>query len=86
MRTYRCQDSENTPDFSRLVAERCRYTSPIGEALGYLELTIQGKPWIANLYSHVFTIEHQRRRLGPHVGAKWGEGLAGRESMRGGWQ
>jgi hypothetical protein len=44
----------------------------IGPALGYLELTIEGKQWIANLYSHVFTIEHQRRRLGPHVGAKAG--------------
>jgi hypothetical protein len=39
----------------------------IGDALRYLELTIEGKQWIANLYSHVFTIEHQRRRLGPHV-------------------
>jgi hypothetical protein len=37
----------------------------IGDALRYLELTIEGKQWIANLYSHVFTIEHQRRRLGP---------------------
>jgi len=45
----------------------------IGPALGYLELTIEGKQWIANLYSHVFTIEHQRRRLGPHVVAKGGE-------------
>jgi hypothetical protein len=45
----------------------------IGDALGYLELTIEGKQWIANLYSHVFTIEHARRRLGPHVAAKGGE-------------
>jgi hypothetical protein len=45
----------------------------IGPALGLLELTIEGKQWIANLYSHVFTIEHQRRRLGPQVGAKGGE-------------
>jgi hypothetical protein len=45
----------------------------IGDALGYLELTIEGKQWIANLYSHVFTIEHARRRLGPQVGAKAGE-------------
>lgn len=37
----------------------------IGGALRYLELTIEGKQWIANLYSHVFTIEHERRRLGP---------------------
>jgi len=37
----------------------------IGDALRYLELTIEGKQWIANLYSHVFAIEHERRRLGP---------------------
>jgi hypothetical protein len=37
----------------------------IGDALRYLELTIEGKQWIANLYSHVFTIEHDRPRLGP---------------------
>jgi hypothetical protein len=41
----------------------------IGDALRYLELTIEGKQWIANLYSHVFTIEHQRRRLGPQPAA-----------------
>jgi hypothetical protein len=40
----------------------------IGDALRYLELTIDGKQWIANLYSHVFTIEHERRRLGPQPG------------------
>jgi hypothetical protein len=37
----------------------------VGDAMRYLELTIEGKQWIANLYSHVFTIEHERRRLGP---------------------
>jgi hypothetical protein len=37
----------------------------IGDALRYLELTIEGKQWIANLYSHVFAVEHERRRLGP---------------------
>jgi hypothetical protein len=41
----------------------------IGDALGYLELTTEGKQWIANLYSHIFTIEHDRRRLGPHRSA-----------------
>ena len=35
------------------------------DALRYLELTIEGKQWIANLYSHIFTIEHYRHRLGP---------------------
>lgn len=38
------------------IAEQCGYTSPA--------------EWIANLYSHVFTIEHQRLRLGPHVRRK----------------
>ena len=42
----------------------------IGDALGYLELTTDGKQWIANLYSHIFTIEHDRRRLGPHRSAR----------------
>jgi hypothetical protein len=37
----------------------------IGDALRYLELTIEGKQWISNLYSHVFAVEHERRRLGP---------------------
>jgi hypothetical protein len=41
----------------------------IGPALRYLELTFEGKQWIANLYSHVFTIEHERRRLGPQPAA-----------------
>lgn len=42
----------------------------VGDALRYLELTSEGKQWIANLYSHVFTIEHQRRRLGPQAPPK----------------
>ena len=43
------------------------------DALGYLELTIEGKQWIANLFSHVFTIEHARRRLGPRLVPKGSE-------------
>ena len=39
----------------------------VGPGLRYLELTSSGKRWIANLYSHVFTVEHHRRSLGPHV-------------------
>src|SRR5207302_1517903 len=38
----------------------------IGDALRYLEMTMEGKEWIATLYSHVFAIEHHRRRVGPH--------------------
>lgn len=45
----------------------------IGDALRYLELTTEGKEWIANLYSHVFTIEHQRPRLGPHAASTGAE-------------
>src|SRR5262249_36830327 len=36
----------------------------IGEALRYLELTMEGKQWTAMLYSHIFAIEHGRRRAG----------------------
>ena len=38
----------------------------IGEALNYLELTVEGRQWVANLYCNVFEIEHGRRRMGPH--------------------
>jgi hypothetical protein len=37
----------------------------IGDALRYLELTMEGKQWTATLYSHIFAIEHNRRRMGP---------------------
>ena len=37
----------------------------IGDALGYMELTVEGRQWIANLYCNVFEIEHGRRRMGP---------------------
>ncbi len=40
----------------------------IGDALRYLSLTSEGKQRIANLYSHVFAIEHQRLTVGPHLG------------------
>jgi hypothetical protein len=41
----------------------------IGDALRYLEMTMEGKQWTATLYSHIFAIEHNRRRLGPQPGA-----------------
>jgi len=44
----------------------------VGDAMRYLELTIEGKQWIANLYSHVFAIEHARRRLGPQPAPEGG--------------
>jgi len=37
----------------------------IGDALRYLEMTMEGKQWVATLYSHIFAIEHNRRRMGP---------------------
>ncbi len=40
----------------------------IADALRYLNLTSEGKQRIANLYSHVFAIEHQRLTEGPHLG------------------
>jgi hypothetical protein len=40
----------------------------IGDAVRHLELTMEGRQWIANLYSHVFAIEHDRRHMGPHLG------------------
>jgi hypothetical protein len=40
----------------------------IGDALRYLEMTMEGKLWTATLYSHIFAIEHNRRRMGPQSG------------------
>jgi len=40
----------------------------LGPALRYLDHTIEGKQWIANLYSHVFSVAHKRQSMGPQVG------------------
>src|SRR5260370_5616589 len=40
----------------------------IGDALRHLEMTMEGKLWTATLYSHIFAIEHNRRRMGPQPG------------------
>ncbi len=40
----------------------------VGDAIGYLQVTQEGKQWIANLHSHVFAIEHQQFRYGPFPG------------------
>jgi hypothetical protein len=40
----------------------------IDDALRYLEMTIEGKQWTATLHSHIFAIEHNRRRMGPQAG------------------
>jgi hypothetical protein len=40
----------------------------IRDATGYLDLTVEGRQWVATLYSHVFAMEHDRRSMGPHTG------------------
>jgi len=40
----------------------------VADAISYLQLTQEGKQWIANLHSHVFAIEHGQFRFGPHPG------------------
>ncbi|WP_375454341.1 metal-dependent phosphohydrolase [uncultured Methylobacterium sp.] len=40
----------------------------IGDGVRALDLTVEGRRWVANLYAHVFAIEHDRRRMGPHPG------------------
>ena len=37
----------------------------IGDGLRYLALTPEGRQWTANLYAHVFAVEHVRWRMGP---------------------
>jgi hypothetical protein len=37
----------------------------IADAVQYLQLTQEGKHWIANLHSHVFAMEHRRHTFGP---------------------
>jgi hypothetical protein len=40
----------------------------IEDAISYLQLTQDGKQWLANLYANVFAIEHKQFRFGPHPG------------------
>lgn len=46
----------------------------IGDATKYLELTQEGKQWIANMHSHVFAVEHKQYRLGPYRGPSPADG------------
>ena len=39
----------------------------LDDALRYLDMTMEGKQWIASLYSHIFAVEHSRRRMGPQL-------------------
>jgi hypothetical protein len=40
----------------------------IKDAVKYLQLTSEGRQWIAGLHSHVFTAEHGIMDSGPHLG------------------
>jgi hypothetical protein len=55
--------AERYPQFYWSKVERY-----IKDALRYLEMTMEGKQWAATLYSHIFAIEHNRRRMGPQPG------------------
>jgi hypothetical protein len=39
----------------------------IRDARRYLEQTVEGRHWLAQLYSNVFAMEHNRRGMGPHL-------------------
>jgi hypothetical protein len=39
----------------------------IGDAIRYLELTMEGRQWVAQLYGNVFSIEHRRQNMGPQL-------------------
>jgi hypothetical protein len=40
----------------------------IQPAIRYLELTTEGKQWVANLYNNVFQVEHRTCYIGPFPG------------------
>ncbi len=40
----------------------------IGGALRYLEQTVEGKQWVAQLYNHIFQVQHRTSYLGPFPG------------------
>jgi hypothetical protein len=44
----------------------------VGDAIKYLELTMEGRQWVAQFYSNVFMLEHHRQHMGPQLtdGAK----------------
>lgn len=41
----------------------------IRDAIRHLELTMEGRQWVAQLYSNVFAIEHHRQHMGPQLAA-----------------
>jgi hypothetical protein len=40
----------------------------VRDGIDYLSRTLNGRQWTANLYCHVFEVEHDIRRMGPSVG------------------
>jgi len=42
----------------------------IADGVRYLQVTQEGKQWIANLYAHVFAAEHEEHQLGPQRARK----------------
>jgi hypothetical protein len=42
----------------------------VSDAMAYLALTVEGRQWTANLYCHVFEIEHGIRSMGPEGGIR----------------
>ncbi len=52
----------------------------IVDAIRHLELTMEGRQWIAQLYSNVFAIEHQRQHMGPELSAS--HKLSGRRGRK----
>ena len=48
----------------------------LGEAVDALNMTSEGRLWLANLYSHVCVIEHGRRSIGPNSARPSTEGSA----------
>jgi hypothetical protein len=41
----------------------------LGDAIHHLELTMEGRQWVAHLYSNVFALENRRQHMGPHLGS-----------------
>jgi hypothetical protein len=39
----------------------------LGDAIRHLEMTMEGRQWVAQLYSNVFALEHHRQHMGPHL-------------------
>ena len=54
---------ERYPDFFWTCVQP--YLQP---ALRYLELTTEGKQWVANLFHNVFQVQHKTGRIGPFPG------------------